>query len=229
MASLEAIAQPNGLVIIEDAAQALGSRFRGQSAGTFGAAAAISFFPAKILGCLGDGGAVVTNNDQVHQRALQLHDHGRGAGGEIESWGLNSRLDNLQAAILDARLEKLGAVLDRRRALARLYRARLENLDLLRLPPGPDGDAEHFDVYQNYEIEAVRRDGLKAHLQSCGIGAALPWGGKAVHQWEKLGFREKLPFTEKLFEEMLLLPLNMSLEDDDVNIVCDAIQAFYRG
>jgi dTDP-4-amino-4,6-dideoxygalactose transaminase len=229
MAALQTIADRHGLAIIEDAAQALGSRFRGQCAGTFGAAAAISFFPAKILGCLGDGGAVVTNDDKVYGRALQLHDHGRDASGEIVSWGFNSRLDNLQAAILDARLRQLGAILDRRRALARLYRARLENLDLLRLPPGPDGDADHFDVYQNYEIEAVRRDELKAHLEACGIGTAVQWGGKAVHQWEKLGFREKLPFTEKLFEQILLLPLSMAVTDDEVNIVCDAIQAFYRG
>jgi len=229
MAALQRIADKNGLAVIEDAAQALGSRFRGQCAGTFGAAAAISFFPAKVLGCLGDGGAVVSNDDLVHDRMLQLHDHGRRPDGEIVSWGFNSRLDNLQAAILDARLKNFAAVIERRRAIARLYRSRLHGLEELKLPPGPDGDAEHFDIYQNYEIEAMRRDGLQAHLKAGGIGTLVQWGGKAVHQWDKLGFTEKLPFTEKLFERMLLLPLNMSLSDDDVNVVCDAIYAFYRG
>jgi dTDP-4-amino-4,6-dideoxygalactose transaminase len=229
MAALQSIANKNGLAIIEDAAQALGSRFRGQCAGTFGAAAAISFFPAKVLGCLGDGGAVICDDENVYDRALQLHDHGRRADGEIVSWGLNSRLDNLQAAILDARLKSFGAVMERRRAIARLYRSRLDSLEELKLPPGPDGDAEHFDIYQNYEIEAVRRDGLQAHLKASGIGTLVQWGGKAVHQWDKLGFTEKLPFTEKLFERMLLLPLSMALADDSVNVVCDAIHAFYRG
>src|SRR5580658_9750319 len=226
---LQKIANKNGLSIVEDAAQALGSKFRGQCAGTFGAASAISFFPAKVLGCLGDGGAVVTNNGGVHDRMLQLRDHGRRADGEIVSWGLNSRLDNLQAAILDARLKKYGAVIERRRAIARLYRSRLEALEELKLPPGPDRDEEHFDIYQNYEIEAVRRDGLAAHLQASGIGTLVQWGGKAVHQWEKLGFTEKLPFTEKLLGRMLLLPLNMSLSDADAHAVADAIHRFYRG
>ncbi len=228
MAALDAIARKHGLIVVEDAAQALGSKFRGQAAGTFGAASAISFFPAKVLGCLGDGGAVATNRETVHDRMLQLRDHGRRADGEIVSWGLNSRLDNLQAAILDARLRKYEAVIERRRAIACLYRSRLSGLEELKLPPGPDGDGEHFDIYQNYEIEALERDRLRAHLKECGIGTLLQWGGKAVHQWDKLGFTEKLPFTEKLFERMLLLPLNMFLTDDDVNLVCDAIHAFYR-
>ncbi len=228
MTALQAIANRNGLIIVEDAAQALGSQFRGQCAGTFGAASAISFFPAKVLGCLGDGGAVVTGNDTIHGRLLELRDHGRRTDGEIVSWGLNSRLDNLQAAILDARLKKYHAVIDRRRAIARLYKSRLSSLGELRLPPGPDGDTDHFDIYQNYEIEAVRRDALREHLQACGIGTIIQWGGKAVHQWDKLGFTEKLPFTEKLFEQMVLLPLNMSLADDDVHQICDAIHHFYR-
>ena len=229
MDALNALARPSNLVIIEDAAQALGSRFKGQAAGTFGAAAAISFFPAKVLGCLGDGGAVITNDDAIYDRTLQLRDHGRRADGEIVSWGLNSRLDNLQAAILDARLAEYEAVIERRRAIARLYRQRLGSLEQLTLPPGPDNDADHFDIYQNYEIEADRRDSLKEHLKKSGIGTLIQWGGKAVHQWDKLGFTEKLPFTEKLFERLLLLPLNMSLADDDVHMVCDAIWEFYRG
>jgi dTDP-4-amino-4,6-dideoxygalactose transaminase len=227
MTVLQTIANKKGLTIIEDAAQALGSKFRGQCAGTFGAAAAISFFPAKVLGCLGDGGAVITNNGSIQDRMLELRDHGRRADGEIVSWGLNSRLDNLQAAILDARLPHYEAAIERRRALARLYRSRLSSLEELTLPPGPDGDPEHFDIYQNYEIEASKRDALRDHLKTAGIGTLLPWGGKAVHQWEKLGFTEKLPFTEKLFERMLLLPLNVFLADDDVNQVCDAIHDFY--
>lgn len=223
------LANQHGLKVIEDAAQALGSRFKGRAAATFGVAAAISFFPAKLLGCLGDGGAVITDTPEVYGRLVELHDHGRRADGEIVSWGLNSRLDNLQAAILDYRLRSLGRVIERRRALARIYRERLAEFEELTLPPGPDDDPNHFDVYQNYEIEAARRNELRAFLEARGIGTALPWGGKAVHQWKRLGFQQQLPFTEQLFERLLLLPMNLSLSDSNIHQVCDAIKCYYRG
>jgi dTDP-4-amino-4,6-dideoxygalactose transaminase len=228
MDALESIARRHGLRIVEDAAQALGSRFKGRCAGTFGSAAAISFFPAKLLGCLGDGGAVVSGDPEVSGRMLNLRDHGRGPDGEILAWGLNSRLDNLQAAILDYRLRGFPQAIERRRALARLYRERLAAIEELRLPPGPDGDPDHFDVFQNYEIEAQRRDDLRAHLKSRGIGTIIQWGGKAVHQWNALNCAARLPFTEALFQRLLLLPLNLSLSDDDVEQVCDAVEDFYR-
>jgi dTDP-4-amino-4,6-dideoxygalactose transaminase len=105
MDALQAIADDNRQLVIEDAAQALGSRFKGRRAGTFGIAAAISFYPAKVLGCLGDGGAIVTNDESLYERMYQMRDHGRSTNGEIVSWGLNSRLDNLQAALLDIQLK----------------------------------------------------------------------------------------------------------------------------
>ncbi len=228
MQALTAIAKRHGLAIVEDAAQALGSRFQGRTAGSFGAAAAFSFFPAKTLGCLGDGGAIVTNRDDVYQRVIELRDHGRGADGDIVSWGLNSRLDNLQAAILDFRLASYPTAVARRRTLAGLYRNRLQAIEQMKLPPGPNDDSEHFDVFQNYEIEAERRDELRAFLKTRHIGTALPWGGKAVHQWAGLGLRASLPHTEALFERVLLLPLNLSLNDDDVHHIANAIHDFYR-
>ena len=231
MQALGVIAKRFDLAIVEDAAQALGSRFQGRAAGTFGVASAISFFPAKTLGCLGDGGAILTNSDDVYERVTQLRDHGRGSDGEIVSWGLNSRLDNLQAAILDFRLSSYDTVVARRRELADLYRDGLRSIWQLKLPPGPDHrehDPDHFDVFQNYEIEAERRDELRAFLKSHHIGSALPWGGKAVHQWPRLGFEQRLPFTERVFERVLLLPLNLSVTQDDVHYICNAIEDFYR-
>jgi len=228
MEALSSLAARRGLIVIEDAAQALGSKFKGRSAGTFGAAAAISFFPAKVLGCLGDGGAVVAGNDVTFEKMCQLRDHGRSSQGEIVSWGLNSRLDNLQAAILDRRLARLTAAIDRRRAIARLFRQALEDLPELLLPPGPDHDPDHFDVYQNYEIEAERRDALRDHLQSRGIGTAIPWGGKLVHQWERLNLRASLPFTEKIMTRSLLLPMNTALADADASYVAECVREFYR-
>ncbi len=228
MEALGQLARRHDLRIVEDAAQALGSQFRGQGAGTFGAAGAISFYPAKILGCLGDGGAVVTNDAQLYERLAQLRDHGRGADGQVAGWGLNSRLDNLQAAILNWRIGRHEEAVARRRYLARIYRERLQELEELVLPPGPDGDPDHFDVFQNYEIEARDRGGLREHLQRRGIGTLLPWGVKAVHQWERLGFSQRLPYTEALFERLLLLPMNTSLSSGEVHAICDAIVEFYR-
>jgi dTDP-4-amino-4,6-dideoxygalactose transaminase len=229
MNALGAIARRHGLLIIEDAAQALGSRFEGRAAGSFGAAAAFSFFPAKVLGCLGDGGAVTTNDPEIHDRMLQLRDHGRRADGEIISWGLNSRLDNLQAAILDHRLKTYAGVIAHRRHLAGVYQERLGECEELLLPPGPCDAGPHFDVFQNYEVEAFRRDQLREHLAAREIGTALPWGGRAVHQWPALGFSQRLPATEARFGRMLLLPLNLSLTDDDVHSICDCIEDFYHG
>ena len=143
-------------------------------------------------------------------------------------WGMNSRLDNLQAALLDYQLTDYQKVIERRRAIARLYRERLGEVEELVLPPGPVSDSDHFDVYQNYEIEAERRDELKAYLAEYGVGTLIQWGGKAVHQFKKLGFTQNLPFTERLFERMLMLPMNMSLTDDDMEYVCDCINDFYR-
>jgi dTDP-4-amino-4,6-dideoxygalactose transaminase len=227
MQALAQIARRHSLVIVEDAAQALGSRFRGHAAGTFGAGGAISFYPAKVLGCLGDGGAVLTDHVNIFLNLAQLHNHGMDEDGEVAGWGLNSRLDNIQAAILDRRLQRLPEAIERRRAIAALYRARLKDLEELTLPPGPCG-GDHFDVFQNYEIEAARRDGLRKFLDARGIGTVLPWGGKAVHQWKRLKLRASLPFTEALFKRLLLLPMNASLADDQIHKICDAIRRFYR-
>ncbi len=231
MKVLDDIAKCHDLVIIEDAAQALGSRFQERAAGTFGAAGVFSFFPAKTLGCLGDGGAVVTNDDEIYESLVQLRDHGRGPDGEIVSWGLNSRLDNLQAAILDFRLGSYERTVERRRALAGIYQDRLHAIAQVKLQPGPghrEHDPDHFDIFQNYEIEAEHRDELRAFLNMNHIGNTLPWGGKAVHQWPRLGFKTHLPFTERVFERVLLLPLNLSLTEDDVHHISNTIQDFYR-
>ena len=222
------IANRHNLLVIEDSAQALGSRFKGRHAGTFGVGGCISFYPAKILGCLGDGGAVLCNDDEIYRKIMLMRDHGRNPEtGDVDLWGRNSRLDNLQAAFLDMQFREYDKVIARRREIAGIYQERLGELEPLVLPPAPDSDPDHFDVFQNYEIESEQRDELKAYLSRHGIGTLIQWGGKAVHQFKKLGFTQSLPFTEKLFEKMLMLPLNMSLSDDDVHYVCDCIKQFY--
>ncbi|MFH1263142.1 MAG: DegT/DnrJ/EryC1/StrS family aminotransferase [Pseudomonadota bacterium] len=228
MDRLQEIAKKHDLLIVEDAAQGLGSKFRGKCAGTFGIAGTISFYPAKNLGSLGDAGAILTNDDEIYDRMIPLHDHGRDTHGEISMWGLNSRLDNLQAAFLNIKIKNYDRIVIRRRHLAGLYQEYLGRVRQLALPPAPGSEPAHFDVYQNYEIEAERRDELKEYLKKNGIGTLIQWGGKAVHQFEKLGLRKSLPYTEKMFKRCLMLPMNNSLVDDDVKYVCDRICEYYR-
>jgi dTDP-4-amino-4,6-dideoxygalactose transaminase len=228
MDALRAVAEKHGIMIVEDAAQGLGSKFNGQCAGTFGKFGTISFYPAKLLGCFGDGGAIVTNDDDVARSVALLKDHGRDADGRVVAWGYNSRLDNMQAAVLDYKLKNYPQEIERRRLVASRYQSGLEDLAELTLPPAPGADPRHFDVYQNYELQADNRNELKVYLAEMGIGTLIQWGGKGVHQWDGLGFTQKLPTVEKFFERSIMLPINMFISDDDVSYVSEAIINFYR-
>lgn len=227
MDAVERIARTHDLILIEDSAQALGAKWKDRQAGSFGRGGAFSFYPAKLLGCLGDGGAVTTNDAAVAREVYLLRDHGRTPEGDVAGWGLNSRLDNLQAAFLDAQLADYGAIIATRRRLAGIYDEMLGDVAEVMLPPGPDADPDHFDVYQNYELEADRRDELRAHLKAHGVGTHIQWGGKAVHQFAALGFAVRLPNTERFFTRALMLPLNTTLSDDDARYVAEAIRGFY--
>ncbi len=228
MDRLGAIAARHGLDVYEDSAQALGSKFNGRAAGTFGKTGCISFYPAKVLGCFGDGGAVLTNDLEIYERLLLMRDHGRNSQGDIVLWGRNSRLDNLQAAILNLQFKNYDEVVARRRAIATIYQSRLSVCEQVNLPPAPDSDRRHFDIYQNYEIDADRRDELKQWLKERGVGTLIQWGGKPVHQCRALGFTQKLSKTDRFFERCLMLPLNMFISDQDVHYVCDTLLAFYN-
>ena len=227
MDALQAIADKHGLMIIEDSAQALGSKFKGKSAGTFGIAGCISFYPAKTLGCFGDGGCLITSDDALYEQVMLLRDHGRNHDGEVVMWGLNSRLDNLQAAILNYKMKTYEQDIERRREIARMYDEQLRDIPGIHLPPAPDSDPDHFDIFQNYEIEVDHRDQLQAHLREQGIGTLVQWSGKAVHQFPKLGFDVSLPKTEKMFERCIMIPMNTMLDDDDIHYVCETMNKFY--
>jgi dTDP-4-amino-4,6-dideoxygalactose transaminase len=158
-----------------------------------------------------------------------LRDHGRNDNGEVETWGFNSRLDNMQAAILHLQFRDYEEIISRRRSIAKLYDRLLSGIPEVKLPPGPDADPDHFDVYQNYEIEAERRDDLRAYLAENGIGTIVQWGGTPVHRMKALGFDVSLPATERLFDRCLMLPLNMMITDDDIGYIADMIRGFFSG
>lgn len=229
MDALGAIAREHGLFIVEDSCQALGSKFKGKCAGTFGVAGSISFYPSKTLGCFGDGGAIITDDDALAERVRILRDHGRGHDGNVSMWGYNSRLDNVQAAILRIKLRRYDEYITRRRAIASVYQQRLGQRPELLLPPAPGAQPDHFDIFQNYEIEAQNRDALRAHLEARGVKTIIQWGGKVIHQFPKLGLGAPLPYAEGMSQRFMLLPMNTALADDDVQYICDCIEEFYAG
>jgi dTDP-4-amino-4,6-dideoxygalactose transaminase len=222
------IADKYNLIIIEDSAQALGSKYKGKNAGTFGIGGCISFYPAKVLGCLGDGGIILCNDEKNYEKLLMIRDHGRDPkSGDILLWGRNSRLDNLQAAFLDYQFQFYRHVIKRRRQVAKIYNENLYDCTNIVLPPKPEENSDHFDIFQNYEIEADDRDSLKDFLFKNGVGTLIQWGGKGVHQFKSLGYDLSLPNSERIFDRMLLLPLNMTINDDDISFVCGKIKSFY--
>ena len=192
-------------------------------------AGTISFYPAKTLGSFGDAGAILTNNKELYDKMRFARDHGRNDEGEFIMWGYNSRMDNLQAAILNYKLAYYGDEINRRREIASIYNENLSSISQIKLPKKPDEDDDYFDVYQNYEICAKHRDQFRNFLSDNGIGTLIQWGGQPVHSLEKLGFKGiSLPFTEKFFEDCVMIPMNTSLTDDDVYYVCDIIKQFYK-
>lgn len=223
---IKSIANKYGLYIVEDAAQGLGSSYKGKYAGTFGIAAAISFYPAKILGSLGDGGLLITENSKLFEDSKKYRDHGRDENGNVAFWGRNSRLDNIQAAILDYRLSKYEKVINRRREIASLYHKNLSSLNELILPP-PPGNGDHFDVFQNYEIQAENREELKVFLKEHGIGTLIQWGGFAIHHYKNLGFNQELPKADKFFEKCIMLPMNNFISNEDVYYIIEKVKDFY--
>ena len=196
MDTLFSIADPNGLVIIEDSCQALGSKFKGRFAGTFGRAGAFSFYPSKTLGCFGDGGALVTNEDSVAEKALMLRDHGRGPDGKVWCFGFNARLDNIQAAILNLKLKHLVCWNQQRRRAATLYRQHLADIKEISLPREMDY-AHH--VYHLFVIEALRRNQLQKYLAKKEVTTIIHYPTPIHMQkpYRQLGYKKgDFPITE---------------------------------
>jgi len=228
MEPILAIAKKNGLLIIEDSCQALGAKFDNVYAGTFGVAGTFSFFPAKTLGCFGDGGGIITNDSDIADKITMIRDHGRSPiDGKVKLFGFNGRLDNLHAAILGLKLKYYDEDIARRRSIAQIYQECLGELDTLLLPPGPNSDLRHYDVFQNYEIEALNRDELRVFLEKNGVGTILQWGGYGLHQFPDLDLNTDLPFTEAMTKKFMLLPMHPMLKDEDVLFICDLIKQFY--
>jgi dTDP-4-amino-4,6-dideoxygalactose transaminase len=222
MPALLEVARPANLLVVEDCAQAHGARLGARPVGTFGHLAAFSFYPTKNLGALGDGGAVLTDDPALAGRARRLRNYGQTDRYHHAERGVNSRLDELQAALLGVGLAYLDEHNAERRRLAGRYLNRLEGVTLSPERPG----AHH--VYHLFVVRHPRRDWLRQRLHALGVGTLIHYPIPAHLQpaYADLGYRPgSLPATERAAAEVLSLPLYVGLTDAEVDHVCAAVRA----
>lgn len=227
MRRIMAIAKKYSLVVIEDAAQSLGAIYNGRKAGTFGLAGCFSFFPAKILGAAGDGGLICTNRKNFAEKIRLLRDHGRKGKNDIVFYGFNSRLDNIQAAILNLKLKDLPKWIERRRKVAAIYHNGLKDVNGIKLPPEPNNNQRYFDVFQNYVIRAKSRNALVKYLRNRSVETLISWP-KPMHKHKRLNLQHfRLPMTERISKEVVSLPMNAEISNEQVEYVIEHIREFY--
>lgn len=233
MAPLSRLAARYGLVVLEDCAQAHGARHHGRQAGAMGDAAAFSFYPTKVLGAYGDGGAVITGDEYTDQNIRRLRYYGMEDRYYVERTpGHNSRLDELQAEILRGKLRRLDAYISGRRAVARRYTEALGDLAApggLVLPAVSPGN-EH--VYYLYVVRHPRRDEIIERLRAYGIALNIsyPWPVHTMAGFENLGYTKgSLPVTEKLAGEVFSLPMYPSLPLDRQQAMIRALREVLAG
>ncbi|NGO52290.1 DegT/DnrJ/EryC1/StrS family aminotransferase [Allomesorhizobium camelthorni] len=224
-AAISEIAERENLLVIEDAAQAIGGSTGGRMCGSFGSVGATSFYPAKPLGCYGDGGAMFTNDDEMAAKLRSFAFHGKGETQyDNIHVGLNSRLDTLQAAILIEKLAILEDEMVARQAVAERYRGALHNL--VKTAHVPEGSRS---AWAQYAIETPYRDELKAHLQEQGIPSVIYYV-KPLHQ--QVAYRKYpvapggLPVSESLPKRILCLPMHPYLTVKDQDRIVGAIRSF---
>jgi len=218
------LAKKHGLKVLEDCAQAHGAVYKGRKAGTMGNCATFSFFPGKNLGAYGDGGAVTTSDDQLARQIRMFANHGRIAKYGHDFEGVNSRLDGLQAAILDVKLRHLEKWNLRRRQTAARYDEAFK--DLLSIP-GLVREVEH--VYHLYVVRSTKRDALQNHLQQRGIacGVHYPTALPFLTAYQYLGHKpEDFPVAHAYMNQILSLPIHGSITDTEIEAVITAINDF---
>jgi dTDP-4-amino-4,6-dideoxygalactose transaminase len=227
MAAVSKVASAHKLAVIEDAAQSLGATFDGRRAGSFGLTGCFSFYPFKILGCFGDGGAVTTDDPEVAKAVRRLRYNGEDREtGEYHFHGYTALLDNVQAAVLSVKLARLPQWITHRRAIAEAYREALAGIDGLRLPHY--SDARYRDVFQNYVVRTPKRNELREHLKKDGIETLVHWP-KPV--WEHAALRlpkPACPETEAICREVVSLPMSAETTMEQVAVVAASIRAFFK-
>ena len=220
------IAQRRNLLVIEDCAQAHGASYSNKRVGSWGDIACFSFYPTKNLGAIGDGGMVVTNNPKLAERARLLREYGWGERYVSHLPGWNSRLDELQAAVLRVKLRYLETDNRNRQVIAETYCERLKDVEI-GLPKTRDGASHAFHLFV---IRSAKRDALQAHLKENGIGTLVHYP-VPVHQQPayrgRLKGSDNLPETERATNEILSLPMYPELDGTEIEVVIRGIREFF--
>ncbi|MBN1541611.1 DegT/DnrJ/EryC1/StrS family aminotransferase [candidate division KSB1 bacterium] len=228
MSGILAIADAYGIPVVEDCAQAHGARWDGRKAGSFGDLGCFSFYPSKNLGALGDGGLVVTDDAELAERLRHLRNYGQTQRYIHESIGFNSRLDELQAAILSAQLPHLDAWNMRRREIADLYRDRITNPDVI----VPEEAERAFHIYHLFVVQCPQRDELREHLAAHGVQTLIHYPIPCYLQqaYAELGMRSGYcPVAERLANCILSLPIYPGLGNEQIEYVAQCINEFVPG
>lgn len=218
-----------GIPLVEDCAQAVGATLGGRPVGTFGAVGCFSLHPLKNLGACGDAGVMVTDDDALAEQLRLLRNHGLADRDTVVQWGENSRLDEVQAALLDVKLDHLPEWTRRRVDLAERYRKGLAGLPLVLPPSG--GDRTH--VYHRFSIRTPHREELRAHLAAAGVETAVHYPVPIHRQPAAVGggltvADGGLPVTEQQSTEILSLPLHPAVSEEQVDHVVEQVDAFFR-
>jgi len=215
-----------GLRVVEDAAQAHGTRYKGRPCGAMGDAGCFSFYPGKNLGAYGDGGLVTTNDRLLADRLRRLRNYGQQQKYEHTEKGFNARLDTIQAAILNVKLKYLAGWNEARARHAASYASRLEGLPGLRLQSCSPASTHIFHLFI---VESERRNGLQKYLEDSGIQTSIHYP-KPIHlqaAYKDLGYTlGDFPATERLADQMLSLPMFPELTEQQIDLVCDAVASF---
>ena len=221
------IAAAHKLWVVEDACQAHGALYKNRKTGTFGDAAAFSFYPSKNLGGYGDGGALITGREEIASKMKLLRNHGQSSKYETELLGYNSRLDGFQAAVLSVKLPYLDRWNDNRRQVAEWYR---EALDGIKEVTVPKSFADSREVYHIYVPRVEKRDALVAHLKTRGISTGVHYQIPLHKQRAFAGVSEHgpLPVSEKVAGEVVTLPMYPELKKEQVGYIASEIAKFYR-
>ncbi len=221
LAPIADLCRRRGLRLIEDCAQSFGARYQGKMTGAWGDLGCFSFFPSKNLGCYGDGGMVVTNDDELAAAVRVYGNHGSKVRYHHSVIGYNSRLDELQAVVLRSKLKHLERYNEQRRRNARLYSERLQGKGVQ--PPVEDGKGVH--VYHQYTILSDRRDTVHKALADAGIASAvyypIPLHRQEVYLQQYAGV--SLPVTEKIASQVLSLPMYPELTEEQIGRVCQVV------
>jgi len=227
MTRIMEIADKHGLGVIEDAAQAIGSKLSGRMGGTFGDVGCFSTHPLKNLNAMGDAGFAVTDDDKLAERLRRLRNNGLEGRDTVAEWGWVARMDSLQAAILTHRLGKLDAVIEARRANAALYRDRLDAAHVF-MPPERECE---FNTYHTFVVQVDRRDELREHLAARGIGSAVHYPVPLHLQPAAAPLGHKagdFPVAEEQAGCILSLPVHQFLSADDIEYVIDTVNGFFK-